>query len=175
MSEVMLFGVLRMPYEMAMRDELSRLQYYGRGQEAADIIEALQAKTACTMGVGDGPGNLFVHGDHASIKAAQKLILSSEEARADATAALRLVSRIRFALGDNGARMQDELIEWCKSLSADAECFRFWVREASCNPVGIAKLIMHCDTEQDYRDAILPCITKAGSAIDAAKEASNVG
>lgn len=40
MSDVMLFGVLRMPYEMAMGDELSRRQYHGRGIESADTIEA---------------------------------------------------------------------------------------------------------------------------------------
>lgn len=32
--------------------------------------------------------------------------------------ALDLVSRIRQALGDNGLRMQDELIEHCKALAA---------------------------------------------------------
>jgi hypothetical protein len=42
--------------------------------------------------------------------------LSAVNAYQEATAALDLVSRIRFALGDNGKRMQDELIEWCKTL-----------------------------------------------------------
>jgi hypothetical protein len=46
MSDVMLFGVLRMPYELAMGDELSRRQFYGRAQEAADRIEALEAELA---------------------------------------------------------------------------------------------------------------------------------
>jgi hypothetical protein len=32
-------------------------------------------------------------------------------------AALRLVSDIRFALGDNGKRMQDELVAWCKEIA----------------------------------------------------------
>lgn len=39
----MLFGVLRMPYEMAMDSELSRFQFYQRAQEAADRLEALSA------------------------------------------------------------------------------------------------------------------------------------
>lgn len=34
MSDVMFYGVLNMPYEMAMSDELSRLQFYGRVKEA---------------------------------------------------------------------------------------------------------------------------------------------
>jgi len=44
MSDVMLFGVLRMPYEMAMVSELSRLQFHDRAQQACDAIEALQAE-----------------------------------------------------------------------------------------------------------------------------------
>ncbi|HGF1373724.1 TPA: hypothetical protein ACF8SY_001278 [Pseudomonas aeruginosa] len=36
----------------------------------------------CTMGVGGGDGNLFVHGDHASIKAAQKIVLERDAALA---------------------------------------------------------------------------------------------
>lgn len=40
MSDVMLFGVLRMPYEMAMSDELSRYQFWQRAQEAASRMDA---------------------------------------------------------------------------------------------------------------------------------------
>lgn len=43
MSDVMPYGVLRMPYEMAMNDELSRLQFYGRAQVAADRLEKVEA------------------------------------------------------------------------------------------------------------------------------------
>ena len=39
------------------------------------------------------------------------------DARAERQAALSLVANIRFALGDNGLRMQDELVEWCKTLN----------------------------------------------------------
>jgi hypothetical protein len=46
MSDAMLFGVLRMPLEMAMRTELSRMQFHGRALEAADRIEKLQAENA---------------------------------------------------------------------------------------------------------------------------------
>lgn len=44
MSDVMLFGVLRMPYDMAMATETSRHQYWQRGQQAADKIEKLDKK-----------------------------------------------------------------------------------------------------------------------------------
>jgi hypothetical protein len=40
MSDTMLFGVLKMPYEMAMRDEISRIQFYQRVQQLVDRVEA---------------------------------------------------------------------------------------------------------------------------------------
>ena len=36
------------------------------------------------------------------------------------TGALYLLARIREALGDNGARMQDELLEYCRELRDSA-------------------------------------------------------
>ena len=52
-----------------------------------------------------------------------------------------------------------------EALRTDAECFRFWVREAACAPGDMARLIMKCVTEQDYRDAIIPAISAARAAI----------
>ena len=42
---------------------------------------------------------------------------AGRNARDDATAALVLVSRIRMALNDNGKRMQDELLDYCRDLA----------------------------------------------------------
>lgn len=39
MIDVMLFGVLKMPYEMAMASELSRIQFYQRVQELVARFE----------------------------------------------------------------------------------------------------------------------------------------
>lgn len=44
MSDLMLYGVLKMPHEMAMASELSRLQYWQRAQEAADRLEKAEAE-----------------------------------------------------------------------------------------------------------------------------------
>jgi hypothetical protein len=44
-----------------------------------DRIRQLEAKTQMALGVGDGSGQSFVHGDYESIKAAQKIIFDSEE------------------------------------------------------------------------------------------------
>ena len=38
----------------------------------------------------------------------------------DAISALGLLSRVRFALGDNGKRMQDELLDYCRELRDSA-------------------------------------------------------
>ena len=46
MSDVMLFGVLRMPYEMVMDNEMSRRQFYDRAQQAADELERIADKQA---------------------------------------------------------------------------------------------------------------------------------
>lgn len=42
MSDVMLFGVLEMPYEMAMQDDLSRFQFYQRISELVSKYKAIE-------------------------------------------------------------------------------------------------------------------------------------
>jgi hypothetical protein len=49
-----------------------------------------------------------------------------EAAREDACVAL--VADIRFACGDNGKRMQPELVEFIRGLARDAERYR-WLRD----------------------------------------------
>lgn len=38
-----------------------------------------QTTEQCSIGVGDGSGNLFVHGSYDSVKAVQRIILRNEE------------------------------------------------------------------------------------------------
>lgn len=54
---------------------------------------------------------------------------NGRKAADDAMSALDLLSRVRFALGDNGKRMQDKLIVYCagmrealERIAADAQC-----------------------------------------------------
>jgi len=42
--------------------------------------------------------------------------LALDEAEGDATSLLFLLAQIREAVGDNGKRMQDELLEYCRDL-----------------------------------------------------------
>lgn len=46
MSDLMFYGVLNMPYELAMADEISRLQFYGRVKEAVDRLQKAEADVA---------------------------------------------------------------------------------------------------------------------------------
>lgn len=44
MSDLMLFGVLQMPFDMAMENDLSRRQFYDRAQQAVDELARLRAE-----------------------------------------------------------------------------------------------------------------------------------
>jgi hypothetical protein len=46
-------------------------------------------KNNCTLGVGDGAGSLFVHGDYDSIKAVQKIIFERDKLRASYAALMK--------------------------------------------------------------------------------------
>ncbi|MEN4247956.1 hypothetical protein P9A06_25565 [Serratia marcescens] len=64
-----------------------------RAENAEQRVAELEAKTAMTMGVGSGNGNLFVHGDYDSIKAAQAIVLENESLRAKLATPVRLPRR----------------------------------------------------------------------------------
>ena len=44
MSDTMLLGVLRMPFDLAMSTTIAQIQYHQRGVQAADEIEKLTRK-----------------------------------------------------------------------------------------------------------------------------------
>ena len=56
-----------------------------------------------------------------------------------------------------------------ESQNDDAECFRFWVREAACAPSAMAGLIANCTTEHEYRAAILPVMRAARDVLTKAR------
>lgn len=61
MSDTMLFGILRMPFDLAMSDEISRHQYWQRGIQAADEIEKLRADLLIQQGCCDGAAAQDAH------------------------------------------------------------------------------------------------------------------
>jgi len=86
-------------------------------------------------------------------QAAQIEALRAEKADADATAAsaLRLVTDVRFALGDDGKRMQDELIEYARALRADAERMRGACQNARDIIVTDRQSFVDCQRLRDTR------------------------
>lgn len=60
-------------------------------------------------------------------QAIDELLEEIQSAKEEAFAALALLSRMRFACGDNGTRMQGELEEYLAGLRRDAERYR-WLR-----------------------------------------------
>src|SRR5690554_3459088 len=68
------------PYE----SDIGRWVEYSSYKALQAECDALRAKTSLSLGVGDGNGNLFVHGDYDSIKRVQALIFECEELRKDA-------------------------------------------------------------------------------------------
>ena len=86
-------------------------------EEAGEGISALLSENAAlekrerhALMAADAEAKLF---DEERQKNAA-LAAEVERLRADHAAALGLVADVRFALGDNGKRMQPELIEWIK-------------------------------------------------------------
>jgi len=55
------------------------IESFARAEAAESRVAELEAQNTCTLGVGDGSGKLFVHGDYESIKAAQAIIFQAEE------------------------------------------------------------------------------------------------
>lgn len=88
----------------------------------------------------------------------------------EAIAAFDLLSRMRFACGDNGKRMQDELEEYLRGLKRDAERYR-WLR-IKCGLVpsafGIGQVAMTLAGSTDERDA-----KRLDAHIDAAMQGAN--
>lgn len=82
--------------------------------------------------------------------------LKASEQAAENASLLRLLADIRFALGDNGRRMQPELVEWCKELRADAERYR-WLRANATGKLGAELFGQSSPSYIDSRiDAALP-------------------
>lgn len=70
-------------------------------EELLAEVERLKSMTAMTMGVGSGDGNLFVHGDYESIKAAQAIVLERDALQAEVERLNRILGRIVDGDGDS--------------------------------------------------------------------------
>lgn len=79
----------------------------------------------------------------------------------ESIAALSLLSRMRFACGDDGRRMQDELEEYLRELKRNADRYA-WIRNCSTED---ERLI---EAEDEDGSIELKCGTDLDEAIDAA-------
>ena len=84
-------------------------------------------------------------------------------------AAFDLLSRMRFACGDNGKRMQDELEEYLRGLKRDAERYR-WRKENPAIEVELFRGRYRCTA----RDSVVTdWLDSYDEAIDAAMQGAN--
>lgn len=82
----------------------------------------------------------------------------------DEISALALVARIREAIGDDGKRMQDELIESLRQMRKDAERYR-WLRDVTCNLPDNVPVVAACTPD----DVVCLVGQELDDAIDAAR------
>ena len=96
-------------------------------------VERLRSMTAMTMGIGKGDGNLFVHGDCDSIKAAQSLVFSAERME-KALKDIRSLSSINSAMNPNSFALTASywptstilpILRWRRSSRNDASTHRY--------------------------------------------------
>lgn len=78
MSDTMMFGIATMPYEVAMKDELSRRQFYANTQRLVAALEAAQAEVE---------------------RLRQALEPWANEPDIDAATMLRLIKTIKYLVG----------------------------------------------------------------------------
>lgn len=71
--------------------------------------------------------------------------MTTEEQQPSEASLLRLVCDIRFAVGDNGKRMQPELIEYLKQMRADADRYRATLASTTAQPAEPMDWPLPCD------------------------------
>ena len=102
MSDTMLLGVLRMPYNIALDTEIGRIQYYQRGLQAADEIEKQRAENERLR---------------AELKENEKEIIKLRKALEP------LAQRYLWPddLGEDMARHIRSDVDWCEETNEDAD------------------------------------------------------
>jgi len=73
--------------------------------------EQLREKTSVMMGVGRGDGQLFVHGDYDSIKAAQAIVLERGALREQLNEARELLETCKLFYGCEHVKGMDDWLE----------------------------------------------------------------
>lgn len=108
---------------------LIRLSDYERLQAECD---ALRNKISLSLGVGDGTGNLFVHGDFDSIQRVQELIFEYEELCKDAERYRWLRNTLHNAKAGGGVEVNEALQAYDTPVKGE-EVRVYWYQDT---PVG---------------------------------------
>ena len=108
----------------------------------ADLIERTRLAAKILRDIG---------GQSAMAATVEEAAAALEAAREDACVAL--VADIRFACGDNGKRMQPELVEFIRELAVDAERYR-WLCDGNGYFMEEAGLC-HINNEKPEADAAI--------------------
>lgn len=88
----------------------------------------------------------------------------------DGEAEMKTLQEVHGMLLMTGYKAEAEAVKKAMQDQIDAECFRWWDHEAAENPVGVAKSIAHCITEDDYRLVIVGAKMAKDAAIKQAME-----
>lgn len=104
----------------AAQGEIAFIAHQQGWERAADRIRELEAAL-----------ELEAKARVSAAEMAHEAKLAQAQAEADATALLMLLAQIREAVGDNGRRMQGELVDYLRILFEEADPDRVSDREAS--------------------------------------------
>ena len=99
----------------------------------SDLIERLRARVTHEKTI-PSMGHNAADRERAELIALLREAAAALEA-AQEDACVALVADIRFACGDNGKRMQPELVEFIRGLARDAQRYR-WLRDGGLYRVG---------------------------------------
>ncbi len=101
MSDIMTRAVLKMPYELAMSNEMSRVQFHARAGEAADELDRLRAENARLNRVISARDidDQHTFAEVARLREALQHVLQAEPNLYSGRDLLRLQALVRAALG----------------------------------------------------------------------------
>ena len=170
----MLYGVLRMPFDMAMGGEIARRQFYSRAQEAARRLEAAEARLAeIDSATPPSPITALVK-DHVVREVVNRLRDTALEFHAHGSLRERLAREMEPLLVASRPTEVDEKRQWVvvggrragrtflAVLARDAERYR-WMRNAQWFKAGIAKTELNASSFH-YSGDLLDQLVDAGRA-----------
>jgi hypothetical protein len=174
MGDVMLYGVLRMPFDMAMSSYLSQRQFYDRVQEAARRLESAEARLVEIDSATPPSHSAAPVKDHVVREVVNRLRDTALEFHAHGSLRERFARELEpLLVASRPAEVVDER-QWVvaggrragrtflAALARDAERYR-WMRNAQWFKAGIAKTELNASSFH-YSGDLLDQLVDAGRA-----------